>query len=210
MNYTEITDAAYSYADRQDAEAVGNKDLFLRAVENRLNNKLSVQKMSCRTQLLTRLDQEYYGLPPDFSGLRDIEISNPGSRGRCTLKYLNPEQMNNWSSLTAQGGANDIFYTIIADQLQIMPPQDGMMLEIVYYRDVPPLTPTDNENWVSIGQPNLYIFGMLVEISSFAKDKDAATLWDRRFVTEVDGLTEQDQLNRWSGTPLQIRTDSTG
>ena len=208
MNYTEIVDAAYSYADRQDPESRNNADLFLRAVENRLNNRLKVQKMSCRTQLMTRLNAEYYGLPPDFAGLRDIEISNPGnSRGRCTLQYLNPEQMNNWSTASNQGRTDRIYYTIIADQLQIMPPQDGMTMEIVYYRNVPPLTPTDDENWVSIGQPNLYVFGMLVEISSFAKDKEAALLWEQRFMSEVNALTEEDQLNRWSGTPLQIRTD---
>ena len=212
MNYDEIVAAALAYADRaSDIEVKANMDVFLRAVENRLNNLLTVQKMSTRTQLTMVADKEYYGLPSDFQALRDIEIHPVGdSPVRNTLQYLNPEQMNNWSTLTAEGQQDRIYYTIIADQLHIVPPQDNVVLEIVYFRNVPQLTPTADTNWVSANQYNLYIFGLEVEINSFLKDKEAAAMWDSRFNGEVGALKLTDSIDRWSGSPLQIRPESAG
>jgi hypothetical protein len=214
MNYASIVAAALAYADRaDDTEVVANQDVFLRAVENRINTRLKVREMSGRTQLLTRDGVEYYGLPSDFAGIRDIELASAAnSRNRYTLQYLNPEQMNNWSTNTSADTAGTqtvFFYTILADQFHIMNPTSGMLLELVYYRKVPELLPAspDDENWISTGYPNLYIFGMLVEISSFAKDKESAVLWDQRFTEEVMAIDNDDRISRWSGTSLQVRTD---
>jgi hypothetical protein len=214
MNYTQIVNAALAYADRAgDTEILANIDVFLRAVENRLNNRLNVSKMSTRTQLTTVAQQEYYGLPTDFQALRDIEIrQNDTSAERNTLRFLTPEQMNNWISSVSRTQTESIYYTIVADQLHIWPPQDGMLLEIVYYRDVPELSSVTGSttNWVSDSQPNLYIYGLQVEINSFVKDAASVQLWDARFMAELQTLVESDSVDRWSGTPLQIRPDTTG
>jgi len=208
MNYQDIKDLAFGYADRQDPETVDKYDFFLRVVESRINQVLKVQKMSCRTQLKTREAQEYYGLPTDFLGLRDIEIFDQATpNDKVTLEYLNPKQMNDLGSGPVEG----VFYTIIADQLYIKPAQRDKILEIIYYRRVPPLKSaiTDGdaaENWVSKDYPDLYVFGTLVEISSFVKDAAALDIWNKRFELALESVRIDDTDTRWSGTPLQMRT----
>lgn len=204
MNYDEIVVAALQYSDRKnDIEINDNMDTFFRVVEARVNRKLQVQKMSVRTSIITIADQEYYGLPADFAGLRDIEVRGEDqSRARQTLHYLSPEQMNAYSGNLA---GKEIFYTIIANQLQIMPPQENKYLELVYYQHVPPITPQNDVNWLSTHHPDAYIFGLMVEINAFTKDAEGAALWDGRFVTAIKDIKDDDALTRWSGTPLQIR-----
>jgi len=203
MTYDDIVNLALAYADKKkDPEVTGNVDNFLRIVESRLNYKLKIQKMAARATLHTTENQLYYGLPPDFAGMRDIELRESNdSLAVTTLVYYNPEQMN-----SIIGKSSDIYYyTIIADQIQISQSPDNHVLEIVYYRKVPALDNVNRTNWVSEGYPDLYVFGLQVEINSFVKDADAAALWDARFKDKLEEVTNDDQATRWSGTPLVIR-----
>ncbi len=208
VNYTEIVRVALSYSDRgTDVELSSRIDDFLRIVESRVDRVIKVQKMAIRTLLTTVKGQEYYGLPEDFAGLRDIEIRDPDVDGvssscRTTLAYMSPEQMNVHSSI--KGDKNE-FYTIIANQLQINPTQDGKILELVYYRKLVNLSPAEQINWLSNDNPDVYIFGLMVEISAFVKNAGATELWNGRFKEALGEIDVDDSLSRWSGTALQMR-----
>lgn len=208
MNYTEVTELALSFADREDTETTSRIDKFLIMVESRINRTLKVLDMSARSvvDLVANPDQEYFQLPVDFGGLRDISINITDGK-QTTLDYLNPEQMNNVISNQSTGGQDTtkIYYTIIARQIQIWPKQSTGNLEIVYFQKVPPLTTINSTNWVSDETPDAYIFGLLVEISSYTKDADAFSIWKGRFDEALGELTVDDEMVRWSGTPLTIK-----
>jgi len=202
MNYSEVVALALSYSDREDKEVHDNMDNFLRVAEARINRALKVQKMSMRTQISTKKDKEYYGLPEDFAGLRDIKVFSESSpKSRTTLSYLSPEQMN------AESGKDTsyIYYAMVANQLQVMPPQNNKIIEIVYYRKVPALNGIMETNWISVYNPDLYLYGLMVEINSFTKDAEAKLLWDDRFVGALSEIKTDDQETRWSGPTLQTR-----
>lgn len=206
MDYTEITDLALAYSDREDEDVTDKIDGFLKITESRINRALRVAKMSVRSIIGVIAEEAYYGLPADFGGLRDIEWSTSES-AKKTMTYRNPEQMNNFTFLDASGDTGRVagmYYTLIAQQIQIWPPQAEGNIEIVYYQKLPALTESDPNNWLSDGDPDAYIFGLLVEISSYVKDKDAATLWDGRFKESVEAIVDEDAKDRWSGTPLKV------
>lgn len=200
MNYSEITSAALGYSDREHDQEVLNKlDSFLKIVESRVNRVLKTQKMAVRVKLEAITGKNFYGLPLDFDGLRDIEVSNI-TGDVITPSYMSPEQINNRYNTSNK----DIAYCIINDQLQIEPAQSDSTIELVYYRRVQELTALD-DNWLSDTYPDCYIFGLLVEINSFVKDAEAAMMWDQRFKEAVSEIKGNDQLSRWSGPALQIR-----
>lgn len=208
MNYTDIKALALSYADRSDIEVTSRIDDFLRVVESRVNRKLKTQRMTARTVTPAIAEQEYYALPADFAGMRDIEIrENLSATKRTTLGYLVPEQLNNIAN--AEYSGSNIFYTIVANQLQIFPRQDSGIIEMVYYKRLPQLDDYDNKtNWLSDYNPDVYVFGLLVEISAFVKDAESAAIWDQRFTGMLDEITHDDFLSRWSGPSLTIRSDN--
>ena len=100
MIYQDIISIAMDYADKtNDSEVAARMDSFLRIIEARVNRRLQVQKMSVRAYILTTENDEYYSLPDDFNGLRDIELKDSlSSANRTTLEYVSPEQMNNAST----------------------------------------------------------------------------------------------------------------
>jgi len=207
MTYDEIKALALSYADREDAEVSDRIDDFIVIVESRINRMLEVRKMSTRTQTTAIADQEYYGLPADFSGIRDIEISDLATgKFRQTRAYLTPDQMKIESAKNViSGTGRQVYYTIVADQFQIYPPVTDKTIEIIYYQNLPPLTSVSPDNWLSFFAPDAYVFGILTEINSFVKDAQTSALWDQRFNEVVKQLDYDDARDRWSGTPMQIR-----
>lgn len=206
MNFTEIQDLALAYADREDDEVTTRMDKFILLVEARINRKLKTLDMSARSviDLTVNPDQEYYQVPTDFGGLRDIEV-NTGPR-RKTLVYLNPEQMNNVISSGGDGiNVSKIYYSIVAQQIQIYPLQSEGNLEIIYYQRVIPLTAAAPNNWISDEFPDCYIHGIVQEISAFAKDAEAFKIWKGRFDESLAEVQLEDRENRWSGTPLEVK-----
>ena len=215
MDYNEITAAGKAYADREkDPEINANIDTFLRFGEARLSRLLKVRKASVRAQLAMDSVDEYYSLPPDFGGMRDIQIISPPetvpSRSR-TLYYSSPEQMNAQSQLSSGISLNIGYYTIIAEQIQVWPlGAGGDILELIYYRRIPALVPEapGDSNWVSEDHPDIYLSLLMYEISLFIKNHDIAQGWTDRLNVALDELDITDKMERWSGTPMATRPDS--
>lgn len=203
MNYSEIVDLALSYEDRTDAEVSSRIPNFLRIVESRVNRSLKTMGMCVRTRTATVEGQEYYALPEDYEGMRDIEIKDAlVSTSRTTLQYATPDYINNLGNISGLGG---VYYTIVANQIQIAPVQaGGKILEIIYYRKLIPIDTTFPENWLSISNPDAYIFGLMVEISAFLKDLPAKQLWDERFKEALNDIQINDTSQRWAGTSMKV------
>lgn len=206
MNYSQVVFLALAYADRTDAEVSNRIDNFIQITESRINRLIKTMDMSVRTSTVTIAGQEYYPLPVDYEGMRDIELkSTVTSLDKKTLHYLNPEQLNGMTSAKA---GRDVYYTIVAGQIQIAPPSEGSeTLELIYYRKVPALSNLAPENWLSVANPDVYVFGVLVEISSFLKDGPAVQLWDGRFKEALAEIQLNDTSRRWAGTSLQTRRE---
>ena len=74
MNYKEIVTAAQAYTDRYDEELLSAMPAFTRVIEGKINNALRTGDQSVRAQIWLQRDQEYYTLPADWGGARDVEI----------------------------------------------------------------------------------------------------------------------------------------
>jgi hypothetical protein len=203
MNYKEIIDASKAYTDRFDEELADSMTAFTRVVEAKINNALRTGDQSVRSQIWLRTGEEYYGLPCDWGGARDVEILNSGQQHGRTLVYLAPEELN---KLSRQHGEHN-YYTIIAGQIQIAPPADDQILEIVYYQRLPALAEDEDTNWLTEKNPDAYIFGLCTEISAFAKDPMQFEVYKQRFNEAMIDITREDQITRWSGPALRTQVD---
>lgn len=207
MNYADLMDLSRAYTDRYDNEVENNLDNFIVLVEAQVNRLLKTREQSCRAYVNTVADKEYYSLPPDWAGMRDIRISDPsptsGSFKTTHLSLLDPVLFDEKRNGPDDGGC---YYCVISNQIQIYPVQDaGLTIEMVYFQRVPSLNSTNTTNWISDDHPDIYVAGMSAEISLFAKDYPAATGWSDRMAAAVDQLDNVDWVERWSGDPLQVR-----
>ncbi len=201
MQYAEIIALALGYADRQDSEVTSRVDLFIKVTESRINRVLMTLDMSSRANTVMDSTTEFYTLPPNYSVMRAIKvIDNTNTASRVTLLQVNPEQM---ATLVNNGETQFPCYTVISGAIQVQPFYDNThSLEIDYFQTLPPLSSSITTNWLSDSNPDVYVFGLLVEINSFVKDGEASQLWDGRFQQAMSEITLNDAKSTWSGTSL--------
>jgi len=206
MNYDEIVSAAINYSDRFDLEVSQNIDVMIILVEARVNRLLKVRQQSTRAYVPTIDNEEYYSLPPDYLGMRDIQLnSNIPTTDHSVRQYnyMSPEQLNKQRGKVYAG---QLYYTIIANQLQIYPCiEAGNSIELVYYQKVPNLNAVSSINWLSNDHPDIYVAGLTAEISLFAKDYDSADGWFSRMEISIAELDNVDVKERWAGSSLITR-----
>jgi hypothetical protein len=204
MLYTDIKTTAIAYSDRTtDPEITANMDLFLRLVEAPINRVLATQDMSFKVQTATIANQEFYSLPADFLSMRAVRLwDTVNITTRRTLELLSPQLADTQSQWPGGG----FYYNVSGNNIQLLPiPTTVQVLEMEYYARVIPLDSVNSSNWISILHPDVYIFGLLVEINSFAKDPQAASLWADRFRTALAEIKVQDKTSLFSGTPMTTR-----
>lgn len=208
MNYDELIDASKAYADRNDVEVESSMDTFIILVEAKINRVLKTREQSTRAFTPTVTDREYYALPKDYAGMRDVQLNsdiplNPHKVSQFHL--VSPEQMNIQRG-KPYGGT--LYYSVAARQLHIYPCQDaGQSIEMIYYQKVPNLNSEDNINWMSEDHPDIYLSGMIAEIEAFAKNYEASKLWYARLTMAIEELDNADVEERWSGSTLQTRVE---
>jgi hypothetical protein len=209
MNYSELVAVSIAYADRYDLEVEQNMDNYIIMVEARINRLLKTRKQSARVYTATIADQDYYSLPPDYAGMRDVQLNSDSpltSHSVSPVSYLSPEIFNRRQN-EPYGGC--VYYTVLADQIQIFPKptEDGQTIEMVYYQKLPPLTALNTTNWLSEDYPDIYLAGITAEIELFAKNYETADGWFERMKISVNELDNTDIVERWSGTALVTRID---
>jgi hypothetical protein len=204
MNLKDIKTAAQAYCDRYDDEMVNVIPAFIKVVEGKINNALRTGDQAIRSQIYLERDNEYYGLPSDWGGARDVEILHEGQQHGRTLVYLSPEEMN---KVSRKSNGRHNYYTIIANQIQIAPPSDNEILEITYYQRLPALENDTDSNWLTRKSPDAYIFGLCTEICAFAKDPILFESYRGRFAESLMEITMEDQITRWSGPSLRVQVD---
>ncbi|RLA60754.1 MAG: hypothetical protein DRQ89_12310 [Epsilonproteobacteria bacterium] len=208
MNYAQIVSLAVMYADREDIEVNSNVDNFILLTEARINRLLKTREQTGRIAAPTREDEEYYCLPNDYRGMRDIQLNSslPNTEHKVTqLHYLSPEQMNVQREKETQ---SRMYYTVIANKLQVWPrPPGGCSIEMIYYRELPNLREEEgfDSNWLSESHPDIYNAGITGEIETFAKNYEIADSWFKKLSTMVGELDYADDLERWAGQALVMR-----
>lgn len=207
MEYADIVSASKAYADRNDIEVNQNMDTFILLAEAKINRVLKTSGQSKRIYTSTYSGREFYPLPDEYNGMRTIHF-NTGKvdSSESEIKqmfYITPEQI---VDIKQRGYADNLFFTVLNNQIQVYPllPNDGT-IEVVFYRKVPNLNKDNVVNWVSIDHPDIYISAMTAEIELFAKNYDAATLWNSRLVSAINEIDNNDVDNRWSGNTLSIK-----
>ena len=202
MNYSEVVAATQAYSDRSDPATVANMDIFLRMVEARVNRLLRTEEMCLAYDIPTVKDQAEYALPSDYAGMRSISLETDGAIQ--PLVYINPE-LTDWQ-VDNESYSESLYYTLRAKEIVLMkPPADSSSsIRINYFRKVPDLTSVANTNWLADMHPDVYVSGMMVEVSAFIKNKEAADSWNDRFSAAMDEVISANWNHKWSGTPMTI------
>jgi hypothetical protein len=199
MNFSEVKAAVLAYADRYDTETGATFSSWVPVVEGRINSVLTT-RLSLKDAVIPIVTSATtFPFPADLLFLKQVKLVN--STGEAIFQYINEYYFGQ----VLANGVSMPYYTVTNNAFKVPWTflNDGTeSLHIRYEQQLPPLE-VSNENWLSISSPQVYIFGLLVELYAFVKDANAAAAWDTRFKEELDNIENTDYRTQWSGiTPL--------
>jgi len=203
MNYTQIKDAVLGYADRYDSEVNTFYPVWLPIVEGRINSVLTT-RLSLKDAVLPVVStDQVFDFPSDLLFLKQVMLKD--DTGEAIFQYVSEYYLEQALAV----GASKPYYTVTNNKFKVawnFKNDATEEIHIRYEQLVPTLTVGAPTNWLATSSPQVYIFGLLVEVYAFVKDAEAATLWDARFKEELDNIENTDYRVQWSGTtPLQTK-----
>lgn len=199
---SDLFSVSIAYADRYDTDVSDQLPFMLGLAEDRMSRIMRNREMSANLSIPVT-GAEYYTLPSDFAGMRDINVD-----GLYTLQYLNPEQATN----TKLHKANCTYYTIVGNTLHIVPLLESAEgedneIKIIYYQRVVPLVENSDTNWVLTNHSDIYKTALSAEIEVFVKNDERATMFWGQLDSMFGEVERRDWKDRWSGTSLATRLE---
>lgn len=193
-DYASLQDAIADWSDRTD---IGSRiPMFIRTFENQFSRDNNLQQMYVSSALLTPDVDGAVTLPTDVANWDQFIWSNGGISG--VLQIVTPA----WAaSLDQTTGMVPRFAYIQNGKLYVKPngPCDVTMS---YYQKLTNLSASVTTNWLLDEAPEVYLWGSLVQVATFAQDSEAYALWDGKYKEALESLTTTDS-GRWSGAAMR-------
>jgi hypothetical protein len=196
--YAELQTAVANWLDRGDL--TDRIVEFIDLAEARMNRNLRLRLMeTTATGTLTGGTRDY-DLPTDFIQAREFHLT---TTPLTPLSYITPELMTRiWGGSTS--GTPEVF-TVRADKFRLGPaPASGDGYSMLYYKKIPALTPAATTNDMLTNNPDVYLYGCLLEAEPFLMNDERVPLWATAYQQAVTDLQVQDNKDRHSGSELRV------
>ena len=190
-NYTELQASIADFLNRSDLTLVIPD--FITMAEADMNRTLRIKDMSVRTR--APLSGQYLKLPPDFLGVRNIELmTDPVT----PLQYRNLQNLD--LHRVSNGTGKPIYYSIMQNNLEFAPAPDSTdyTLEIVYYQKIPPLA-VNSTNHILDNHPDLYVYSSLSHSAPYLHSDERIGVWAGKYQQIIEQITKSDDKARFSG-----------
>ena len=201
--FAELKTAAANWLDRGDL--TDRIPEFIVLAEARFNRVLRIRDMeTVSTAISTTAGTREYSLPTGFVQMREFHLTTDPI---TPLSYITPEMMSRiWAGSTK--GKPEVF-TIIADNVRLGPNPDATYTtSMLYYKKSTALSASATTNDMLTINPDVYLYGTLLEAEPFIMNDQRVTLWLAAFEKAVNDIQNQDNKDRHSGSQLRVMNTS--
>jgi len=200
--YAELQTAVANWLDRDDL--TDRIPEFIALAEARMNRVLRIRLMEAKYTASTVAAQRNYALPASYIQMRNFQLNTSPI---TPLQYVTPEIYDRlWGGST---GGTPQFYTIVAGEVQLGPlPASVLTMEMLFYKKISALSVTNTTEAMLTDNPDIYLYGALLEAEPFIMNDERVGLWAQGFQQSVANLQEQDNKDRHSGSALRVMNTS--
>lgn len=122
------------------------------------------------------------------------------------LKYFTPTDF--WNDTRAGTSGQPRIFTIEAGAFYLAPtPDTSYTGKILYYKKPTALSADADTNTILTDQPNVYLFGTLLEGFSYARNNEQAQIYANKFAGAINSANTADKADRHS-SPWASRPDT--
>ena len=197
--YSELQTAAANWLDRSDLS--DRIPEFIALAEARFNRILRIRDMeTVSTAISTSAGTREYSLPTGFVQKKEFHLTTDPL---TPLAYITPEMMTRIWAGSGQGKPE--VFTIIADNVRLGPSPDAVYTtSMLYYKTFTALSDSATTNDMLTNNPDVYLYGTLLEAEPFIMNDERVQLWATAFKQAIDDIQFQDNIDRHSGSELRV------
>ena len=197
--YSELQTAAANWLDRSDLS--DRIPEFIALAEARFNRILRIRDMeTVSTAISTSAGTREYSLPTGFVQMKEFHLTTDPL---TPLAYITPEMMTRIWAGSGQGRPE--VFTIIADNVRLGPSPDAVYTtSMLYYKTFTALSDSATTNDMLTNNPDVYLYGTLLEAEPFIMNDERVQLWATAFKQAIDDIQFQDNKDRHSGSELRV------
>jgi hypothetical protein len=201
-SYSTLKDNVADWLNRTDLTA--QIPVFIQLAEAELNRRLRVKDSVTRSD--ATVDTQYTTLPSDFAETKSVYLkTSPVSR----LEYITIEQMEALKTQGYSATGQPRYYTVIGGTFETLPaPDQSYTAELVYYAKLAALSDTNTTNWLLTKNPDIYLFGSLLQSAPYLRDDDRIPVWNSVYERGLAQLEQASDRAEFSGGVLKARVRS--
>ena len=197
--FAELKTAAANWLDRGDL--TDRIPEFIALAEARFNRILRIRDMeTVSTAISTTGGTREYSLPTGFVQMKEFHLTTDPL---TPLAYITPEMMTRiWAG---SGRGKPEVFTIIADNVRLGPNPDAVYTtSMLYYKTFTALSDSATTNDMLTNNPDVYLYGTLLEAEPFIMNDQRVQLWGMAFEKAIGDIQNQDNKDRHSGSQLRV------
>lgn len=201
LNKTELVNYTLSLVNREtDQDLIKSMDSFISIVESRFIPQLRLPPneytVSTKTDSYGRI-----GLPNNYIECKFPSCKNSLGEDVVLQRYSEEQGI---PLLNVEGEDPQGFFRF-GYNLQLTPIKAEVPCTLYFWGVISSLLDYP-DNFVLGMYPQIYVYGLMSEITGFLKDMDKAAYWDSKFIKSISDLQSVEDTARYSGsTPFVTR-----
>ena len=197
--FAQLKTATANWLDRSDL--TDRIPEFISLAEARFNRVLRIRDMeTVSTAISTAAGTREYDLPTGFVQMKEFHLTTDPL---TPLAYITPEMMSRIQAGSSKSKPQ--VFTIIADKVRLGPNPDAVYTtSMLYYKAFTALSDSATTNDMLTNNPDVYLYGTLLEAEPFIMNDERVQLWAIAFKQAIDDIQNQDNKDRHSGSQLRV------
>ncbi len=197
--YATLQTAVANWLDRDDL--TDRIPEFIALAEARFNRILRIRMMeTISTSITTAGGTKDYDLPTGYVQMKEFHLTTSPV---VPLAYVTPEMMFRMWAGSNKGKPN--VYTIITGKVSLGPTPDAVYTtSMLYYKTVDALSVDNTTSTMLTQNPDVYLYGSLLEAEPFLMNDQRVQLWATAFQQALADIQEQDNKDRHSGSEMRV------
>ena len=200
--FAQLKTATANWLDRSDL--TDRIPEFIALAEARFR-ELRIREMeTVSTAISTVAGTREYSLPTGFVQMKEFHLTTDPL---TPLAYITPEMMTRLWAGSAQSKPQ--VFTTIADNVRLGPGPDSVYTtSMLYYKTFTALSDSATTNDMLTNNPNVYLYGTLLEAEPFIMNDQRIPIWLGAFEKAMASIQNQDNKDRHSGSNLRVMSAS--
>jgi len=121
------------------------------------------------------------------------------------LDYIGPEDMLQKREQNSDAVGVPQFYSQIGDAIEVFPTPSGEFpMQLAFFERIPSLSDTTTFNWLLQDEPDLYLYGTLMQSAPYLLDDARTQTWGALYTNALNSLQVASDDTRYGGSGRRI------